>query len=152
MVGWSWEPRSSSGPNMTLFLCALIGIYILRQRDDRRMRGLWTPVAGALIVLALLLVFDPEVRALLMLVDYLGIDLIVTFAALFLRQHLAITASLILIPLLRLAYRYGPVPGFWPDRQVLRSGVMWPAYAVIYPLTFAVFGAVLIVCLLRPLI
>jgi hypothetical protein len=116
------------------------------------MRSLWTPAAGAVIVLALLLVFDPETRALLMLIDYLGIDLIVTMAALFLRQHLVITASLVLIPLLRLAYRYGPVPGFWPSRQVMRSGVVWPTYAVIYPLTFAAFGAVLIAGLVRPLI
>jgi hypothetical protein len=137
---------------MTLFLCALVGIYVLHQRGDFRMRGLWTPAAGALIVLALLLVFDPEVRALLMLVDYVGIDLMVTVAALFLRQHLAITASLVLIPLLRLAYRYGPVPGFWPYRQVLRSGVIWPTYAVICPLIVAGFGAVLVACLVRPLI
>lgn len=116
------------------------------------MRGLWTPAAGAIVFLALLLVFDPEVRVVLMLVDYLGIDLVITVAALFLRQHLVITASLVLIPLLRLAYRYGPVPGFWPSRQVLRSGVVWPTYAVIYPLTFAVFGGLLIAGLVRPLI
>jgi hypothetical protein len=137
---------------MTVFLCTLIGIYVLRRHGDVRMRSLWTPAAGAVIVLALLLVFDPETRALLMLIDYLGIDLIVTMAALFLRQHLVITASLVLIPLLRLAYRYGPVPGFWPSRQVMRSGVVWPTYAVIYPLTFAAFGAVLIAGLVRPLI
>ena len=137
---------------MTLFLCALIGIYVLHRRGDVRMRGLWTPAAGAIVILALLLVFDPEVRVLLVLVDYLGIDLVITVAALFLRQHLVITASLVLIPLLRLAYRYGPVPGFWPSRQVLRSGVVWPTYAVIYPLTFAVFGGLLIAGLVRPLI
>jgi hypothetical protein len=137
---------------MTLFICALIGIYVLRQRGDVRMRDLMTPAAATLIVLALFLVLEPETRALLMLVDYLGIDLIVTVGALFLREHLVITASLILIPLLRLAYRYGPVPGFWPSRQVLRSGVVWPTYAVIYPLTFAVFGAVLIAGLVQHLI
>jgi hypothetical protein len=137
---------------MSLFLCALVGIYILHQRGNFRARDLLTPAAAALIALAIFLVLEPETRALLMLVDYLGIDLIVTVAALFLRQHLAITASLILIPLLRIAYRYGPVPGFWPYRQVLRSGVIWPAYAVICPLIFAGFGAVLIACLVRPLI
>jgi hypothetical protein len=135
---------------MTLFLCTLIGIYVLHRRGDVRMRELWTPAAGAVVVLALVLVFDPETRVLLMLVDYLGIDLIVTLAALFLRQHLVITASLVLIPLLRLAYRYGPVPGFWPYRPLMRSGAMWPAYAVICPLFFAGFGAVLIACLLQP--
>jgi hypothetical protein len=137
---------------MTLFLCALAGIYVLHQRGNFRVRDLLTPAAAALIVLAIFLVLEPETRALLMLVDYLGIDLIVTVAALFLRQHLAITASLVLIPLLRLAYRYGPVPGFWPSRQVLRSGVVWPTYAVIYPLGFATFGALLIACLVNPLI
>jgi hypothetical protein len=137
---------------MTLFLCALVGIYVLHQRGDFRMRDLLTPAAATLIVLALFLVLEPETRVLLMLVDFLGIDLVVTVAALFLRQHLVITASLVLIPLLRLSYRYGPVPGFWPSRQVLRSGVVWPTYAVIYPLTFAAFGAALIACVVRPLI
>jgi hypothetical protein len=137
---------------MTLLLCALIGIYVLQPRGNVRVRDLLTPAAAALIVLALFLVLEPETRALLMLVDYLGIDLMVTVAALFLRQHLAITASLILIPLLRLAYRYGPVPGFWPYRQVMRSGAMWPTYAVMCPLIFAAFGGVLIACLVRPLI
>jgi hypothetical protein len=137
---------------MTLLLCAIIGIYFLQQRGDFRMRELLKPAAATFIVLALFLVLEPETRALLMLVDYLGIDLIVTMAALFLRQHLVITASLVLIPLLRLAYRYGPVPGFWPSRPVMRSGVVWPTYAVIYPLTFAVFAAVLIAGLVRPLI
>jgi hypothetical protein len=137
---------------MTVFICALIGIYVLRQRGDVRMRDLLTPAAATLIVLALFLVLEPETRALLMLVDYLGIDLMVTVAALFLREHLVITASLILIPLLRLAYRYGPVPGFWPYRQIMRSGAMWPAYAVLCPLVVAAFGGVLIACLVRPLI
>ncbi|MEA3173105.1 MAG: hypothetical protein QOF42_516 [Gammaproteobacteria bacterium] len=136
---------------MTLFLCALIGIYALQQRGNVRVRELLTPAAAVLIVLALFLVLEPETRALLMLVDYLGIDLMVTVAALYLRQHLVITASLILIPLLRIAYRYGPVPGFWPYRQIMRSGAMWPAYAVLCPLVVATFGGVLIACLLRPL-
>jgi hypothetical protein len=137
---------------MTLFLCALVGIYVLHWRGDFRMRELVKPAAATLIVLALFLVLEPETRALLMLADYLGVDLIVTVAALFLRQHLVITASLVLIPLLRFAYRYGPVPGFWPSRQVLRSGVVWPTYAVIYPLAFAAFGAVLIAGLVQHLI
>jgi hypothetical protein len=137
---------------MTLLLCAIIGIYVLQQRGDFRMRDLLTPAAATLIVLALFLVLEPETRALLMLVDYLGIDLMVTVAALYLRQHLVITASLILIPLLRIAYRYGPVPGFWPYRQIMTSGAMWPAYAVLCPLIVAAFGGALIACLLRPLV
>jgi hypothetical protein len=137
---------------MTAFLCALIGIYVLQQRGNVRVRDLLTPAAAVLFVLALFLVLEPETRALLMLVDYVGIDLMATVAALYLRQHLVITASLILIPLLRIAYRYGPVPGFWPYRQIMRSGAMWPAYAVLCPLMMAAFGGVLIACLVRPLI
>jgi hypothetical protein len=135
---------------MTLFLCALVGIYALHRRGDFRNRDLLTPAAGALIVVALFLVLEPETRALLMLIDYVGIDLMVTVAALYLRQHLVITASLVLIPLLRIAYRYGPVPGFWPYRPLMRSNAIWPVYAVMCPLIFAGFGAVLIACLLQP--
>jgi hypothetical protein len=31
---------------MTLFLCALVGIYVLHQRGDFRMRDLLTPAAA----------------------------------------------------------------------------------------------------------
>jgi hypothetical protein len=58
---------------MTLFLCALIVIYVLRERHDFHVRDLATPAAATLIVLALFLVLEPETRALLLLADYVGI-------------------------------------------------------------------------------
>jgi hypothetical protein len=135
---------------MGLLLCALLGIYVLHRRSELRVRGWWTPAAGVMIVLALIFIIDPEVRALLMLGDYLGIDLIATLATVYLREHLAIGVALLLIPLLRLAYRWGPVPGFWPHRVILRSSLVWTGYAVICPVLFGAMGVVLLTCLVRP--
>ena len=126
---------------MELLLCALVGIYVLHRVGARPAAGWWTQAAGAIILLALLLVITPEVRALLMLSSYLGADLIATMAAVYLREHLAISVALLLIPLLRLAYLWGPVPGFWPHRVVLRSSWVWAGYAVICPLLVGALAA-----------
>jgi hypothetical protein len=135
---------------MELFLVLVTAIFALHGQLDLKLRAWWKPVAGAGILLALFLVLEPESRALLLLTDYLGVDLIVMMMAVYLRHHLAIAVALVFIPLLRLAYRWGPVPGFWPHSKVLRSSVAWTAYAVIYPLWFTAFGAVCLVCLVRP--
>jgi hypothetical protein len=126
---------------MALLLCALVVIYVLRQRDGLRPQDWWISAAGAMIVLALIFTTMPELRALLMFVDYLGVDLIATVAVVYLRQHLAVSVALLLIPLLRLAYRWGPVPGFWPEPVVLRSSLMWTGYAVICPLMIGAMAA-----------
>lgn len=126
---------------MALFLCALVGIYVLHRRGGLAVRDWRTPAAGLAIVLALFFVTHPETRALLMFADYMGVDLIATMAVVYLRHHLGISVALVAIPLLRLAYRWGPVPGFWPHRVVVRSSWMWTGYAVICPLLVAAMAA-----------
>jgi hypothetical protein len=126
---------------MELLLCTLVVIYLLHRRGQLQTRDWWIPAAGVAIVLALFFIINPETRVLLMFADYMGVDLIATMAAVYLRHHLGISVALVAIPLLRLAYRWGPVPGFWPHRVVLRSSLVWTGYAVICPLLVASMAA-----------
>jgi hypothetical protein len=135
---------------MELLLGALVVIYLLQRRGELQVRDWWIPAAGLAIVLALFFTMHPETRVLLMFADYMGVDLIATLAAVYLRHHLGISIALVAIPLLRLAYRWGPVPGFWPHRVVLRSSLVWTGYAVICPLLVAAMAAMwlfFLVCL-----
>jgi hypothetical protein len=126
---------------MELLLCALVVIYVLHRRSELQKGDWWIPAAGLAIVLALFFVTHPETRVLLMFADYMGVDLIATMAVVYLRHHLGISVALVAIPLLRLAYRWGPVPGFWPHRVVFRSSLVWTGYAVICPLLVAAMAA-----------
>jgi hypothetical protein len=135
---------------MDIFLCSLVAIYALQKCGDSRTRNQWMPAAGAVVAVALFFAIEPEARAVLLLINYLGVDLMLTFIVIYLRHHLLIAAALLFIPLLRWAYRWGPVPGFWPHRQVLKSSWTWTGYAVIYPAAVATIGAVWLWSLIRP--
>ena len=138
---------------MELLLGALVAIYVLHRRSELRVRDWWAPAVGAAMVLALFFIMSPETRVLLMFADYLGVDLIATLAAVYLRHHLGISLALVAIPLLRLAYRWGPLPEFWPHRVVLRSSLVWTGYAVICPVLVAAMAAMwlfFLVCLATP--
>jgi hypothetical protein len=135
---------------MEAFLCSLVAIYALQKCGDSRARNRWMPAAGALIAVALFFAIEPEARAVLLLVDYLGVDLILTMIIIHLRHHLVIAAALLFLPLLRWAYRWGPVPGFWPHPQLLKSSWTWSGYAVIYPARVVAIGVLCVGCLVRP--
>jgi hypothetical protein len=135
---------------MEIFLCSLVVIYALQKCGDSRARKRWMPAAGALIAIVLFFAIEPEARAVLLLADYLGVDLVLTMIVIFLRNHLVIAAALLFIPMLRWAYRWGPVPGFWPHPQVLKSSWTWSGYAVIYPAAVGTFGAICLKCLIQP--
>jgi hypothetical protein len=52
---------------------------------------------------------------------------------------------------LKWIYRWGPVPGFWPSRLVIRSSAIWAGYAVVMPvmaLRWAAFAALCTVAVL----
>ena len=71
--------------------------------------------------------------------------------ALYLRHNLVLVAAILLIPILKWIYRWGPVPGFWPSRLVVRSSSIWAGYAVVVPLKvlgWAMFAAVCIMAVL----
>ena len=104
-------------------------------------------VGCALLMMIILAVgFEPEVRVLLAFVDSYGVDLLLTLFALQFRHYAMIVLILLLIPTLRLAYRFGAIPHFWPYKEVMRSSLSMTVYAVLQPITFllvlSLFGMV----------
>jgi hypothetical protein len=104
-------------------------------------------IAAALVVLALLVAIDPEARVLLMFLDSFGVDLFLALCALFLRHNLELCVAVLLIPILRGIYRWGPVPGFWPSGVVLKSSASWAGYAILYPAAAFFVGVLFVRCM-----
>jgi hypothetical protein len=115
--------------NMVVRLLSLVGI----NRRLTRSESTFVLILGVLVVLALFVAIDPEARIFLMFLDSVGVDLFVTLCVLFLRHNLILVAAILLIPILKWTYRWGPVPGFWPSRLVIRSSASWAGYAVVVP-------------------
>ena len=115
--------------SMVVRLLSLVGI----NRRLTRSESTFVLILGVLVVLALFVAIDPEARIFLMFLDSVGIDLFVTLCVLFLRHNLVLIAAILLIPILKWTYRWGPVPGFWPSRLVIRSSASWAGYAVVVP-------------------
>jgi hypothetical protein len=132
---------------MVLRLLSLAGI----KRRLTRSESTFVLILGGLVVLALFVAIEPETRIFLMFLDSVGVDLFVTLCVLFLRHNLVLVAAVLLIPILKWTYRWGPVPGFWPSRFVIRSSSIWAGYAVVVPLKmlgWAMFAAVCIMAVL----
>jgi hypothetical protein len=135
--------RMQKDPGLSKRLLSLMGI-------NRRLPGTESEFAlavGALVALALFVVIDPEARVFLIFLDSLGVDLFVALCALFVRHHLELCVAILLIPVLKGIYRWGPVPGFWPSSVVLRSSVSWAGYAVLYPAGALIVGVLFIRCM-----
>lgn len=109
----------------------LLSLIAIKRRLSRS-ESSFALIVGALVFLALFVAIDPEARIFLMLVNDFGADLFVTLSALFFRHRLAITISILVIPILKGLYRWGPVPGFWPSKIVIKSGATWAGYAILW--------------------
>jgi hypothetical protein len=132
---------------MAVRLLSLVGI----NRPLTRSESTFVLILGGLLVLALFVAIEPETRIFLMFLDSVGVDLFVTVCLLYLRHNLVLVAAILLIPILKWTYRWGPVPGFWPSSLVIRSSATWAGYAVVVPLKvlgWAMFAAVCIMAVL----
>jgi hypothetical protein len=129
--------------SMVVRLLSLVGI----NRRLTRSESTFVLILGVLVVLALFVAIEPEARIFLMFLDSVGVDLFVTLCVLFLRHNLVLVAAILLIPILKWTYRWGPVPGFWPSRLVIRSSASWAGYAVVVPVMTLCWAAVAAVCI-----
>lgn len=127
---------------MAVRLLSLVGI----NRRLTRSEGTFVLILGVLVVLALFVAIEPEARIFLMFLDSVGVDLFVTVFDLYLRHNLVLVAAILLIPLLKWTYRWGPVPGFWPSMRVIRSSASWAGYAVAVPMMTLCLAAVAVLC------
>ena len=126
-----------------LQLLSLVGI----KRRLSRSESTFVLILGALVILALFVAIEPEARIFLVFLDSAGVDLFVTLCVLFLRHNLVLVAAILLIPVLKWAYRWGPVPGFWPSRLVIRSSATWAGYAVLVPVATMCGAAMAAICM-----
>jgi hypothetical protein len=129
--------------SMVVRLLSLVGI----NRRLTRSENTFVLILGVLVVLALFVAIDPEARIFLMFLDSVGVDLFVTLCVLFLRHNLVLVAAILLIPILKWTYRWGPVPGFWPSRLVIRSSASWAGYAVVVPVVTLCGAAMAAICM-----
>jgi len=115
---------------MVVRLLSLVGIKGRLTRSE----GTFVFILGALVILALFVAIEPEARIFLMFLDSVGVDLFITLCVLYLRHNLVLVAAILLVPILKRAYRWGPVPGFWPSKLVIKSSTGWAGYAVVTPM------------------
>jgi hypothetical protein len=134
--------RVQKDPGLSKRLLSLMGFKLSGSESK------FALVVGALVALALFVAMDPEARVFLMFLDSFGVDLFVALCALFVRYNLELCVAILLIPILKGVYRWGPVPGFWPSGVVLRSSASWAAYAVLYPAVALIMAGLLIRCTL----
>ena len=128
---------------MVVRLLTLVGI----NRRLTRSESTFILILGGLVVLALFIAIEPEARIFLMILDSVGVDLFVTVCVLYLRHNLVLVAAILLIPILKWIYRWGPVPGFWPSRLVIRSSATWAGYAVVVPVMTLCGAAMAAICI-----
>lgn len=122
----------------------VLSFFGIKPRFNRSQSTFWL-VAAVLVALALFIALDPEARVFLAFVDSFGVDLFVAVCALFVRYNLELCLAILLIPILRGIYRWGPVPGFWPSRVVLTSSASWAGYAILYPAAALLLAAMLVI-------
>ena len=115
---------------MVVRLLSLVGI----KRPLTRSESTFVLILGGLVILALFVAVEPETRIFLMFLDSVGVDLFITLCVLYLRHNLVLVAAILLVPILKRAYRWGPVPGFWPSKLVIKSSAGWAGYAVVTPM------------------
>jgi hypothetical protein len=128
---------------MVVRLLSSVGI----NRRLTRSESTFVLILGALVILALFVAVEPETRIFLMFLDSVGVDLFVTMCVLYLRHNLVLVAAILLIPVLKWTYRWGPVPGFWPSRLVIRSSASWAGYAVVVPVMTFCGAAMAAICI-----
>jgi hypothetical protein len=134
-------------PGLLLQLLSLVGI----KRRLTRSESTFVLILGGLVVLALFVAIEPEARIFLMFLDSVGVDLFVTVCVLYLRHNLVLVAAILLIPILKWTYRWGPVPGFWPSKLVIRSGAGWAGYAIVMPIVALCWVTLAAVCIMAVL-
>jgi hypothetical protein len=115
--------------DMLAQLLSLVGI----KRRLTRSESTFVLIFSGLVILALFVAVEPEARIFLMFLDSMGVDLFITVCVLYLRHNLVLVAAILLIPILKWSYGWGPVPGFWPSRLVIKSSASWAGYAVVTP-------------------
>jgi len=108
-------------------------------------RQLTAGVLGLLVLLALVIALDPEVRLLLLLLDAIGVDvflLLLTFQG---REYLQWLSAAVIVPTAHRLSMWGPYPMPLPTRWLVTQHPFWSAYATAQLMALAALIALAVV-------
>jgi hypothetical protein len=107
-------------------------------------RGTTIRVLALLVVIALVLVIDPEVRLLLLFVDAVGVDFFLLLLAIQGRELISLILGAAIMPLVHYLASLGPYPLPLPSRWFLTEHPFWAVYAVVQFVAVALVIACLV--------
>jgi hypothetical protein len=102
-------------------------------------------VLGLLVLLALVIALDPEIRILLLLLDAIGVDvflLLLTFQG---REYLQWLSAAVIVPMAQRLSMWGPYPMPLPTRWLLTQHPFWSVYATAQLMAMAALIALAVV-------
>jgi hypothetical protein len=94
-------------------------------------RGVTINVLALLVVIALVLVIDPEIRLLLLFVDAVGVDFFLLLLAIQGRELFSLLNGTVMMPAVHYLAALGPFPLPLPGRWFFTQHPFWAAYAVV---------------------
>jgi hypothetical protein len=104
-----------------------------------------TAATGALTVLvlaALIIALDPEVRGILLLVDALGVDIFLMLLAFQGRECLLLLYGTLALPVARRLSAWGPYPTALPSRWLMRTHPFWGVYTTLQLVAVATLSVI----------
>lgn len=133
-------------------LLVLFGLVAFIKHDRRSLISLNFPnapsvnrIAGILILIALFVVFNPELRILLMFVDFMGIDVLLVFLTFQFQDQLALAYRMVLLPALRYLCNWSPMPCLMPTPSIMKQQPALAVAAVMYPTATAMRWAAMLI-------
>ena len=104
-----------------------------------------------LVVVALIFALDPEVRAFLVFVDAVGVDIFLMLLFFQGKEILQWVSIAMCVPAVRFLETWSWYPMPIPGRELLKQHPLWSLYAVAQPISLALLISVPIVALARSL-
>jgi hypothetical protein len=106
---------------------------------------------GLLVLIALIVALDPEVRGFLLLINDLGLDIFLLLLSFQGREYLLVLNESVLLPVARNLANWGSYPVVLPSRWLLREHPFWGVYATLKPVAVAATIATVCVAVTWPL-
>ena len=105
---------------------------------------------GLLVLVALILALDPEVRSLLFVINDLGLDIFLLLLMFQGREYLSLLNESVILPTARSLANSGAYPVVLPSRWLFREHPYWGVYATLKPVAVAALIAAISVAVIWP--
>lgn len=114
-------------------------------------RGATARMLALLVLVALIVAVDPEIRGFLLFVNDVGLDIFLTLLALQGREHLLLIHKLAVLPIAQRLANCGWCPIALPSRWLFTEHPLWGIYATVRPVAIAAMIATVSLALTRPI-